>query len=62
MGIELLTATQSFAYCILLNVLYILFVLLGRDCKDGGLVSVFLGLLSLFYFLEIDIVKIKNQN
>lgn len=58
MGIDVANKQhKAFAYCILLNMLYILFVFLGRDCKDEGLFSVFLGLLSLFYFLEVDLVK-----
>lgn len=48
---------KAFAYCILLNMLYILFVLLGKECKVEDLFCVFLGLLWLFYFWELVTVK-----
>lgn len=52
----LLTATQSFCILHIIKHAVHTFVL-GKECKDEGLFCVFLGLLWLFYFLEVDIVK-----
>lgn len=55
----LLTATQSFCILhIIKHAVHIFFfVLSGKECKDEGLFCVFLGLLWLFYILEVDTVK-----
>lgn len=52
----LLTATQSF--CILHIIKHAVHTFcVGKGMQDEGSFCVFLGLLWLFYFLEVDIVK-----